>query len=261
MNGNATVGVIQARMGSTRLPGKVLAPTDCGPLLSLMLARVRRSRTVRRWIVATTTQAADDAIVALCGEQDTECFRGSTDDVLDRYYQATKDVGAEVVVRLTADCPLVDPNLIDKCVQTLSDRRLDFVSTTVPPPGTYPEGMDIEAMSFEALERSWHRAQLPSEREHVTFRIWKNPTEYNVVRLDSPTDLSWLRLTVDYPEDLEVIRRVVSAFRDTIYTLTLAQLVEWLAANPGVWHMNAHHEFGVGWKPALAKDGQVGRKP
>ncbi len=169
MTGRRIVGMIQARMGSTRLPGKVLAEIAGVPMLVRTFERARRAATVDDWIVATTSDPADDTLEALCVEHGYRLFRGSVEDVLDRYHGAAVEAGADVVVRLTADCPLIDPALVDLTVRAFLDASppADLVVNRLPGARTYPIGLDVEVVSFAALDRAWREAVEPHQREHV----------------------------------------------------------------------------------------------
>ena len=151
------VAIVQARMGSTRLPGKVLMDISGWSMLWHVVNRVRQAKWVDKVVVATSGSVSDDPVATLCEQEGIPCFRGSEDDVLDRYYQAAKWIGANVIVRITADCPLIDPYVVDDVVKHYVDGDYDYVSNTAPP--TFPDGLDIEVFSFEALERAWHALQ------------------------------------------------------------------------------------------------------
>src|SRR5215470_15506655 len=160
------VAIIQARMGSTRLPGKVLLDIAGQPMLGRVISRVCRAKTIEQIVVATSTAAADDAVSAFCAERGIVCFRGSETDVLDRYYQAARLVQAKTIVRITADCPLLDPEVIDLTVSRFLEGGWDYISNVNPP--TFPDGLDTEVFSFAALERAWREATSVTHREHVT---------------------------------------------------------------------------------------------
>lgn len=252
-----TVAIIQARMGSTRLPGKVLAEVQGRALLTLMLERVGRAASLDEACVATSTLPEDDPIAALCAKHGVACFRGSLPDVLDRYYHCSLERSAERIVRLTADCPLIDPGVIDEVVGLLGSSGADYVANTAPPPSTFPNGMDVEAFSFTALERAWREAQKPSEREHVTFYLWKSGL-FDTRRLDLTPSLAHLRLTVDYPEDLEVIRAVCSALDRDGISFGMREIAVWLSEHPEVRAQNSHFDAEAGWTPALELDKKQG---
>ena len=162
------ISIIQARLGSTRLPGKVLKPILSRPMLSYMLERVKAAKRIDALMIATTENKSDQPIVEFCRSEKIKCFRGSENDVLDRYYQAARSVQAEIIVRLTADCPLIDPAVVDEIVEAFLTKypNIDFASNVKP--ATFPDGMDIEVFSFAALEWAWKETKNPLEREHVT---------------------------------------------------------------------------------------------
>ena len=161
-----TVAIIQARMQATRLPGKVLADLEGKPVLRRVVDRARRASTLDAVVVATSDNPADDVLAGFCREFGTDCFRGSRDDVLDRYRRAAECFQAEVVVRLTADCPLLDPQVIDRVVRAYGQGEFDYVSNALE--CTYPDGLDTEVFSYKSLERAWREARRQSEREHVS---------------------------------------------------------------------------------------------
>lgn len=202
------VAIIQARMGSTRLPGKVLADVRGQPMLSYVVGRVRAAKTLDEVVVATTTKPADDVIAAFCRERGVDCFRGSEEDVLDRYNQAAREHAAEAVVRITSDCPLIDPEVVDKTVRAFLTEKPapDYGSNSLV--RTYPRGLDTEVMTFSALEAAWREARQPYQRTHVTPYIYENPERFRILRVTGDRDYSAYRWTVDTPEDLELVRAV-----------------------------------------------------
>jgi spore coat polysaccharide biosynthesis protein SpsF len=209
-----TVAIIQARMSSTRLPGKVLKIVEGRTILDRMVERVRRAKTVDETIVATTVDPSDDAIVEVCEKIKVPVFRGNLQDVLDRYYQAARQYQADVVIRLTGDCPLIDPDLIDEVVRKLQTEKVDFVCNRLPPPmtRTYPIGLDVEACTFQALERAWKEATEKHEREHVLPYLYEVPGRFKVIQLDYVEDLGKLRWTLDTPEDLQLLQAIYHHF-------------------------------------------------
>ncbi|MGH7721283.1 MAG: cytidylyltransferase domain-containing protein [Candidatus Dormibacteria bacterium] len=204
-----TVAVIQARSGSTRFPNKVLADLQGRPMLAHVIERVSRAATVDRVVVATTVDPADDEVAALSAGCGANVSRGPVDDVLTRYLAAAHEHAADVVVRITADCPLTDPVLIDAVVHARAEGDGEYATNAEPP--TYPDGYDVEALTSACLERLDREAQLWYEREHVTARARERPGEFRTVRVTSDRDLSWMRLTVDVPEDLARIAAVLDA--------------------------------------------------
>ena len=205
-----TLAIVQARMGSSRLPGKSLADIEGHPMLWHVVERVRRAQLVHKVVVATSDKIADDPIAEFCEREGILCFRGSEDDVLDRFYQAAKEHSGEVLVRVTADCPLIDPSVIDRVVERYEGGSLDYVSNVMR--CTYPDGLDAEVFSISALERAWREAQKLSEREHVTPYLRSGKFRTANVESDLPVSGGQYRWTVDEPPDLEFVRRVYSAF-------------------------------------------------
>jgi len=200
------VAILQARMSSSRLPGKVLAPILGRPMLARQIDRVRRSRSIDRLVVATSDRADDAPIAALCEREGVECFRGSLDDVLDRFYRCALHHRATHVVRLTGDCPLADPDLIDALVDMYLGANVDYASNCRPP--TLPDGLDAEVFGMQALEQAWREASDPFEREHVVPFIIRRPERFRVANWTWTEDLSAMRWTVDRSEDLEFARRI-----------------------------------------------------
>jgi glutamate-1-semialdehyde aminotransferase/spore coat polysaccharide biosynthesis protein SpsF (cytidylyltransferase family) len=202
--------LIQARMGSSRLPGKTLADVAGHPMLWHVVNRVRRAGRVDEVLVATTDQPADDPIAEFCAQEGIGCFRGGEQDVLDRFYQAAKANAADVVIRITADCPLIDPGVIDKVLARFDCGDCDYTSNVLR--YTYPDGLDTEVFSFAALEQAWREARRPSEREHVTPYL--RTEKFRVANVESETPVApWqYRWTVDHPADLQFVRKVYEAF-------------------------------------------------
>jgi spore coat polysaccharide biosynthesis protein SpsF len=245
-----TVAIIQARMGSSRLRGKVLADIAGKTMLQRVIERVAAARGVDKIVVATTNAREDDILVERLNNQATcEVFRGSVDDVLSRFFECAKLHRAEIVVRVTADDPLKDPQIIDKAISLLkADPTLDYCSNTIEP--SYPEGLDIEVIRFSSLERAHVDAQLASDREHVTPYIWKHPDLFNVLNFKSDRDLSDWRWTVDKPEDIEFMRRVFEEFRD--YPLVPYQdVIAWLDLNPQIRLINSGISRNEGYLKSL----------
>ena len=200
------VAIIQARMGSSRLPGKVLMDLGGETVLARVVRRSRRARLVDQIVVATTILEPDDAIVKECQKLSVSCFRGMEDNVLDRYYRAALNYSADVIVRITSDNPLVDPDLIDDVVREIFKSRADYANNRSP--RTYPIGLDVEAFTFVALERAWREAKLPYEQEHVTPYFYEHPRSFHCTSVKGSFDCSDHRWTLDTPEDLKLIREI-----------------------------------------------------
>ena len=206
------VAIIQARMGSARLPGKVMLDLAGEPMLARCVVRAQRALTLHAVVVATTLGSADERIVRLCARRGWPCFRGSQEDVLDRYRRAAMEHRADLVVRMTSDCPLIEPEIIDRVVGEYQRHApLDYASNILPP-RTFPRGLDVEVMAFEALERAWREDRDPAWREHVTPYLYRHPEIFRLHGVHNDADLSDLRWTVDTPEDLAFARRVYDHF-------------------------------------------------
>lgn len=203
------VAIIQARMSSSRFPGKVLAPLGGMPMILFMVQRVRAARRVDHLAVATSTDPSDDPLAALLAGHGVDCHRGSLDDVLDRYTQAARRYGAQHVVRLTGDCPLMDADLVDRGLEELARGDADYVGNSTPP--SFPDGLDVECFTMAALETAWREARRPSEREHVTPYIRNGGSGLRVRNWRGVADFSALRWTVDHPDDLVHVQDLVQA--------------------------------------------------
>ena len=203
------IAIIQARMGSTRLPGKVLADICGKPALAIQIERIKMSRKIDRLVIATTTDAGDDPIHNFAKENSIDCYRGSVEDVLDRYYQAARIYALVHICRITADCPLIDPTQIDRLA---SFYRMNFGKYVYVAPGlSFPDGIaSSEFLPFSILKEAWKEATQPDEREHVTRFIRSHNERYPKKIFENEIDLGRYRITLDYPGDLEVIKRVVS---------------------------------------------------
>ena len=232
------VAIIQARMSSTRLPGKVLADIAGRPMLWHVTDRVGRARLVDLVVVATSRDPADEPIAEFCREEAVECYRGSTDDVLDRFYRAAEHFRAEAIVRFTADCPLVDAGVIDKVIATYLENGYDYVTNSLR--YTYPDGLDTEVFSFAALERAWHEATSPREREHVVS-YFKYSGLFRIANVDNATDPSGegYRWSVDEPHDLEFVREVYARLhREAEAPFGMREVLRLLSENPEIATIN-----------------------
>ena len=225
------IGIIQARMGSSRLPGKVLADVSGLPMLARIIGRVSATPDLKDIVLATTTSPEDDDLAdwVIANFVKVACFRGNENDVLDRFYQCAKLHHADLIVRITADDPLKDAEIIQKAIDYFyHEPLLDYCSNTIRP--TYPEGLDIEVFKYSALERAWIEARLPSEREHVTPYIWKNTNMFNVRNFEYKRDLSNWRWTVDKPADLLLMDKIHQHFIDEPL-VNFEKIIKYLDAN------------------------------
>jgi spore coat polysaccharide biosynthesis protein SpsF len=238
------VAIVQARMGSKRLPGKVLADVGGAPMLARVVERARRAALVHQVAVATSIDPADDAVVDMCRGRGICVMRGSASDVLDRFYQAAVSHAADVVVRLTGDCPLIDPGLIDEAVAAFlqADPPFDLVANRLPQGRDVPIGLDVEVCSMQALTRAWLEADQPYQREHVLPYLYDTPGRFRVFLLRREPSYGTLRWTVDTAEDLEVVRRIYASFpgRDDFGWLDVLEVYQLdpalRAINAGVNH-------------------------
>lgn len=232
-------------MTSTRLPGKVLKTVLNKPLLAYLVERLKRAKTADGIVVATTVNATDESIVDLCSDLDVPCFRGAEDDVLERYVLAGREVGAKRVVRVTSDCPLLDPLVVD-AVTGFAKAHEEFLFVTNSPEDdslrTYPRGMDVEVVPFLALEEAHREAKDPFEREHVMPFFKRRPDRYPARLIDYPGGPVSARLTVDTPEDFELVRRILEALVPANKNFTFEDVLHVLKKNPQWECLNAHVE-------------------
>ena len=243
--------IIQARLSSSRLPGKVLKPLLGVAMLGRQIERVRRARTLDGIIVATSTEQSDGKLVDYCQGIGVQCFCGSLDDVLARYHFAAQSVDAQVVVRLPGDCPLSDPEVIDALVDKFSQGGVDYVSNTLKP--TFPDGLDAEVFSRQALETAYRNATLPSEREHVTPYI-KTSEAFSKFNLENATDLSALRWTVDEAEDFELISRIFEALYPRLPDFSMSDVLDLLGRHPDWTRLNSNIGRDEGYEKSLTED-------
>ena len=208
------IAIIQAKMNSVRLPGKVMMDVGGHLMIDWVIRRTNLSSRVSQTVVATTEKGFDDPLVSWCILNGHDYFRGSEEDVLLRFYLCAKKYNADLIVRVTADDPLKDPLVLDKAIDKLMKSNADYCSNTIDV--TYPEGLDIEVFTFEALEKANNDAKLSSEREHVTPYIWKNPDLFNISQIKNDRDLSSWSMTVDTKDDMEFIRSLINKLDNKI---------------------------------------------
>lgn len=235
------VAIIQARMGSTRLPGKILKKVNNRPLLSYQIERLQQSQYIDELVIATTIKKQDDLIVEFCKENSISYFRGSETDVLARYYEAASAFKAHAIVRITSDCPILDVQIVDKTIQHfIENGNFDYVSNTVE--RTYPRGLDTEIFSFEALEKAYNEALLERDREHVTAYFYTNPNVFSIGHIKNDMDYSKYRWTVDTEEDFELIKKIIQALYSKNKHFTLEDTVNVMEENISWFNINAHIE-------------------
>jgi len=250
--------IIQARIGSSRLPEKVMKKVLGKPLIGYLLDRVSNAKTVDRIILATTTKTEDDRLSEYVESLGFNVFRGSEDDVLSRYYHAllefkNKKVNTNAVVRITGDCPLIDPSLIDKVVQSYHNKGADYVALSPD----FAEGLDVEIFSENLLVEAFKKANLPSEREHVALFFHNNKSLFNMYRIQNETDDSRYRITVDEPQDFKVVKAIIEYFSKNDAEMNTQNIKKYLDGNPDVFNLNAHIVRNEGLQKSLDKEQKV----
>jgi spore coat polysaccharide biosynthesis protein SpsF len=241
------VAIIQARLNSTRLHGKILLEVNGKSMLEILIERVKKAKKINEIIIATTENNDDDIIEDFCEKRKIKCVRGSEEDVLGRYFLAAKLTNATIIVRITSDNPLIDPIIIDQAITIFNENEYDFVSNYVPPPRTYPDGMAVEVFSFQALNEANDKAKKPSEREHVTFFIWKQPEKFFIHRFDYVKNISKYRFTLDYPEDYEVIKPIIAELYSKNPDFKLEDIINWIDKRPQIKKLNMNIKSNTGW--------------
>jgi spore coat polysaccharide biosynthesis protein SpsF len=234
-----TVATIEARMSSSRLPGKVLSEVDGRPMLEHMVERLQYVSELDEIVIATTDKNADDAVAALATRIGTGVWRGSEEDVLARVLDAAKAYDAETIVELTGDCPLVDPKIVSRVIQKYRARQVDYASNVLE--RTYPIGMDTQVFATSVLDDVARRTADPADREHVSLYIYRHPEIYSICNVSAPPSEARpaLRLTLDTPEDLVAIRAIFFALRPSRVDFSLSEIIDFLDAHPDVAAVNA----------------------
>ncbi len=231
------IAIVQARTGSTRLPGKVLHDLGGDTMLARVIRRTRRAGLLENAVVATTTSSQDDPVVAECRRLDVPWFRGNEHDVLDRYFSAAEAFRAEGIVRITSDCPLIDPGLIDRVIGAFLANRPDYASNFLE--RTYPRGLDNEMMTFDGLAQAWLDAERPYQRVHVTPYFYENPDLFRLFPVKHDCNLSDRRWTVDTPDDMQFARAIYARFGGDDQ-FTWQEVLQLLEAEPQLEELNRH---------------------
>jgi spore coat polysaccharide biosynthesis protein SpsF len=246
-----TIAMVQARMGSARLPGKVLEPLAGRPALARIVERLRTAPGVDEVVVLTSEKPRDEAIVALCRREGVSCVRGSEHDVLDRFYKASRELRADQIVRVTADCPLVDPEVVGRLLALATDQPREEVYAAVATGAIgrqagyrrYPDGLDAETFTAAMLDSAWREAEDPYEREHVTPFIWRRPERFRVAVLEAEKDMGDERWTIDYPADLELVRVLYERLQGGGQPWGFREVLALLAREPALRELNAAHRL------------------
>ena len=240
------IAIVQARTSSTRLPNKVLLPLNGKTVIENVIDRVKRAKLVTKTILATSTDPSDDGLAKLCEEKGIEVFRGSLNDCLDRFYQAAKQYQADVIVRITGDCPLIDPEIIDKALNEHINKKNDFTCTAFRHSETFPDGEDVDILSFNALERSWKEAEVEYQREHITQYITANQDQFQISNIENNEDLSGKRWTLDEPNDYEFIKAVYAGLGENSNDFSMKDILKYLAQHPEIEELNQDIERNAG---------------
>ncbi|MBD2002369.1 MULTISPECIES: cytidylyltransferase domain-containing protein [Cyanophyceae] len=246
------LGILQARVSSSRLPGKVLKPILGVPMLVRQIERLQRVKLMDCFLVATSKDVTDDAIANLCREIDVECYRGKLDDVLDRFREAAKLHSPNHIIRLTGDCPLADAKLIDEVVEFYLSGNFDYASNSLEP--SYPDGLDVEIFRLTCLEEAWQEAKLSSQREHVTPFINQQPQRYKIGSYKSDINLSYLRWTVDEILDFELVTKIYAALYPRSPEFITEDILALLDEKPELKTFNICYQRNEGLQKSLLKD-------
>lgn len=233
-----TGAIIQARMGSTRLPGKVMMNIDEeNPALYYVITQLQHSKLLDKIVVATTILKEDDKIAEFAHRMNIDCFRGSSLDVLERYYECAKKFSISTIVRITADNPLIDPTIVDATIEKFNSGLYDYVTNCLT--RTFPHGTEVEVFSFQALEKAHCNAITPSEREHVTPYFYNNPTTFSILNVSHSQDISHLRWTVDRRDDLELVQTIVSKIKKR--PILMIDVIDLLSKEPDLIKINNNY--------------------
>ena len=232
------VAIIQARMGSIRLPGKVLMDIEGKPMLWHVINRVKYSKLINKIVIATSTNKKDDVIEEFCKSNNIDFYRGSEMDVLDRYYQAAKVFKASLIVRITSDCPLIDPEVVDLVIKTHLSSDVDYTSNNIK--RTFPRGLDTEVFKLSALEKAYKEAVAPYQREHVTVYIYENPYLFRLNNVKNDKDISYLRWTVDEKADLHFVREIYKRLNKEDRIFLMRDILNVLEREPFLIEINKY---------------------
>lgn len=246
--------IIQARMTSSRLPGKILMEVLGKPLLQLMIERVQQAKCINSVVLATTTNKEDDPTEELGKSMGVEVFRGSEEDVLDRFYRAADKFGGEHIMRLTGDCPLIDPDFLDELTDFYFDGGYDYAANCVEP--TLPDGLDAEIISMKALREVHEKAVRPPHKEHVTLYVRDNADQFKIGSWKHTEDYSSMRWTVDNREDFELVKAILEGVVEQKPDFRMADVIALLKENPDFSALNAHINRNEGLQKSLAEEAE-----
>lgn len=244
--------IIQARVGSSRLPGKTMKDILGKPMLWHMIKRLEKSKFIQKIVIATTTKERDKVILEFAKKHQLDSYTGDEDDVLDRYYQTAKKYSVETIVRLSPDCPLIDPHVVDRVIQRYLTGDCDYAANTLKL--TYPDGLDVEVFSYMALEKAWKEARWASEREHVTPYIRKNPDKFRLANVENEVNLSHFRWTVDEAKDLEFVGQVYGQLYKEDEIFYMEDVLNLLGKHPELMQINQGIATNEGYAKSLRED-------
>ena len=238
--------IIQARMDSSRLPGKIMMNLDNNSVLDYVITQLKCSKMINRIIIATTHDSVDDVIIKYAQERGLTYFRGDKNDVLDRYYKCAKEFGCKNIVRITSDCPLIDPKTVDKIIQKFFSLNVDYATNKLPLKfSKCPHGAEVEIFSFETLKTVWNKSKKRSEREHVTPYIYNNSEKFKIFNLDYDKDLSYMRYTIDRPKDLELVQKIVTKIKTR--PILTEEIVQLFIKEPNLLSINSEYKRNEGY--------------
>lgn len=251
MNTKSLGCIIQARMTSSRLPGKVMMNLDdSNTMLDYVVQQLKFSKYIKKIVVATTCDKEDDVIYNFCLQKNIDCFRGSSTNVLDRYFQCAKKFFIDPIVRVTSDCPLIDPTIIDQVIEKFKSENFDYVSNKFPRENpTFPQGTETEIFSFSSFDHVWKNAIRPSEKEHVTPYYYHNPSKFSIGNVSSSESLSHLRWTVDYEDDFNLIKKIVSKIIKR--PILINDILELFSKEPELIEINKNHMLNEGYLKSI----------
>ncbi len=244
--------IIQARMGSKRLPGKSLMKFNNISPLEVLVRRIKKIKEIKLIVIATTKLRKDDIFVKYAKKLNVKLFRGNNKNVLERYYLAAKHFKSKNIIRLTADCPFIDQSTLIKMIKLFSKKEYDYISNTYPMPCTFPDGSDIEIFNFESLKKSNFETYLPSDKEHVTKYFWKSK-KFKCFRIDNIIDLSNYRYTIDIAEDFNLFRSILKKYNNFL-TLDMKKIIQFIDQNPNLIKYQKNIKRNFGWNVSLKKD-------
>ena len=242
--------IIQARIGSKRLPKKILKKLDEKTVLDYVIEQTKNSKNIDRIVIATTDLKEDNVIQEFCQNRKIDCFRGSVDDVLDRHYQCAKKYSFKTIVRITSDNPVVDPEIIDLAIKKYQEGQFDMVTTCNK--RSYPYGISVEVFSFESLKESWNNSSLPSEREHVILYIQNKKNNFKIYNLINEKDLTYINCTIDNELDYKLVKKVV--FEIKTRPILMKDLIELFDKKPELLEINKNSDPYEGHKNSFKKD-------